>query len=114
MDPRTKAWAQQFMEQRVDNGASLYMDAVQSLKEEHRSIYTAMHKKAFLLPGVGNKDDDKNDCGFGAPIPVAKTTDHRGIEEAFNVEADQFFRHGYVYQITTGVIFGRFNSGSAL
>ena len=107
MDPRTKDWAHQFMEHRVDDSASLYMDAVQSLKEEHRSIYTVMHKKvpinlgyeendaleeAFLLPGVNNKDDDKNDCYFGAPIPVVKTTDHRGIEEAFNVEADQVFQ----------------------
>ena len=48
-------------------------------------------KKHFSSPGVGNKDDDKNGCDFGAPIPVAKTTDHRGIEEAFNVEADQVF-----------------------
>ena len=81
MDPKTKAWVQQFMEQRVDGGASLYMDAVQSLKQEHLSIYTAMHKKApinleyeqndaleetFLLPGLGNKYDDKNDCDFDA------------------------------------------------
>ena len=51
------------------------MDAVQYLKEEHRSIYTAMHKKApinlryeenealeeaFTLSGLGNKDDDNN------------------------------------------------------
>ena len=49
-------------------------------------------EEAFLLPGLGNKDDDKNDCDFGVPIPVAKTTDHRGIEEAFNVEADQVFQ----------------------
>ena len=99
MDPITKAWAQQFMEQRVDNGASLYMDAVQSLKEEHRSIYTEMYKtapinigyeenakleEAFILTGLGNKDDDKTDCYFGALIPVAKTTYHCGIEEAFN------------------------------
>ena len=74
MDPRTKAWAKQFMEHRVDDGAYLYLDAVQSLREEHRSIYTAMHKKApinlgyeendaleeaFPLHGLGNKDDDK-------------------------------------------------------
>ena len=87
MDPITKAWAKQFMEQRVDDGDSLYMDAVQSLKYAHWSIYTKTHKKApinlgyeendaleeaFILPGVGNKDDDKNDCDFGAPIPVAK------------------------------------------
>ena len=76
------------MEQRVDDGASLYMDAVQYLKEEHRSIYTAMHKKApinlgyeendaleeaFLFPGVGNKDDDKNDSDFGSPVPSGKS-----------------------------------------
>ena len=125
MEPITKAWAQQFMEQRVYDGASIYMDAVQYLKEKHRYIYTAMQKKApinlgyeennaleeaFTLPGLGNKDDDKNDCDFGALIPVAKTTDHRGIKGAFNVEADQVFRHGYVYQMSTGVIFGRFKT----
>ena len=43
-------------EQRVDDGASLYMDAVQSLKEEHRSIYTAMHKKAPINLGYEEND----------------------------------------------------------
>ena len=56
MDPRTKAWAKRFMEQRVDDGASLYMDSVQYLKEEHRSIYTAMHKKAPINLGYEEND----------------------------------------------------------
>ena len=70
MDPRTKASAQQFMEQRVDDGASHYMDAVQSLQEEHRYIYTAMHKKAPI--NLGYEENDTLEEHFPSPASATR------------------------------------------